>query len=173
MMNETERQLMRLLHGELSPEAARRLERQLERDGELRAARDRLARTWDGLELPPAAVPADFSAGVMAAARGLRKNELRDGDLSWSLAPAWARTGAAVALVCGLLLGTAFGSGFQGALGIGAPGVEMADTGDGEALLVADADADAVPLSLAEIYWLSVEEGGDLLAEAADSEVVR
>ncbi len=143
-----ERQLMRLLHGELAPDEARRRERELENDDGLRAAHGRLARTWDSLELPPAELPAGFSAGVVAAAR-----KLGAGELSWSRAPAWARGGAAAALLTGLLLGVAFGRGFE------TPGA-----GGGEAVLVADADADAVPLTLAEFYWLSLEDSGGSLA---------
>ncbi len=147
MTKVNERKLMRLLHGELRPQEARRLEREVEQDDELHAAHRRLARAWDSLELPPAEPPAGFSAQMVAAAR-----KLRDGELSWGPAPAWARSGAAAALVTGLLLGAAFGRGFE------APA-----TGS-EATLVADADADAVPLSLAEVYWLALEESGGQLA---------
>ena len=153
MTKARERQLMRLLHGELPLDEARQLERELERDGELRAAYERLAQAWDGLELPASAVPAGFSAGVMTAAR-----ELRDGELSWSLAPVWARGGAAAALVCGLLLGAVFGGGF------GTP------EAGGEAMLIADAEADAAPLSLAEVYWLALEETGGAFAEDGAAE---
>ncbi len=142
-----ERLLMRLLHGELAADEVRRLELELEHDGELRAAHRQLARVWDDLELPASEPPAGFSAGVVAATR-----KLRDGELSWSLAPAWARGGAAAALLAGLLLGAAFGHGFE------APAA-----GGNEAVQVADADADAVPLSLAEVYWLSLEDSGGLL----------
>ncbi len=154
MTKVNERQLMRLLHGELPADEASRLERRLADDGELRAAYERLARTWDSLDLPASAPPAGFSAGVMAAARGLGGDGLADGELSWSLAPAWARGGAAAALVAGLLLGASFGRGF-----------ELPETGAGDqTVLVADADADAMPLSLAEVYWLSLEESEGLLA---------
>ncbi len=160
MTKAKERQLMRLLHGELPPEVARRLERELESDqvlpeGDkrkgLRAAHQRLARVWDGLELPASEPPAGFSAGVVAAAR-----KLPGVELSWSLAPAWARGGAAAALLAGLLLGAAFGRGFE------------VPAGD-ETVIVADADADAVPLSLAEVYWLALEEsGGELAVDDAE-----
>ena len=140
MTKVTERQLMRLIHGELPADEAQRLERELKRDPELRASRDRLAQTWASLELPASEPPADFTASVMAAAR-----ELPDAgrELSWSLAPAWARGGAAAALFTGLLLGATFGRGF-----------ELPAT-DSQTVV---ADADAVPLTLAEVYWLSLEE---------------
>ncbi len=148
-----EQQLVRLLHGELEPHEARRLERELERDDNLSAAYRRLVRTWDGLVMPASEPPAGFSAGVVAAARGLRTGD----ELSWSLAPSWARGGAAAALLAGVLLGAAFGRGF-----------ELPATGD-EAVIVAEADADALPLSLAEVYWLALEEsGGELAASDAD-----
>ncbi len=152
MTKENERRLMRLLHGELPAAEVRRLEQELERDGELRSTYERLAAAWNGLELPASEVPAGFSASVMAAAR-----ELPAGELSWSLAPAWARAGAAAALAAGLLLGAAFGAGF------GAP-VAGSET---ELLADADVDADALPLSLAEVYWLSLEESG--IPAAAES----
>ena len=150
MTKTKQRQLMRLLHGELPADETRRLEAELAHDGEIRAVYEELKRTWVGLEVPATDVPADFSASVTAAAR-----KLRDGELSWALAPAWARGGAVAALLGGLALGAAFGSGF-GATAAG----EKA-----EAVLVADADADSVPLSLAEVYWLWLEESGGLLVE--------
>lgn len=155
MTKAIERRLMRLLHGELPSGEARRVERQLERDGSLRAAHERLARVWDGLELPASEVPAGFSTGVTAAAQALRPGEPHGGELSWSLAPAWARGGAAVALLTGLLLGAAFGRGFE------APGVESVQIADSD--VVVNAEADAVPLSLAEVYWLALEESEGLL----------
>ncbi len=162
MTKENERRLMRLLHGELPAAEARHLERELEGDAELRAAYRRLAETWERLELPASEVPAGFSAGVMAAAHELRQTGLRDGELSWSLAPAWARTGAAAALATGLLLGVVFGGG----VGVPGPGAPAAAGGEEVLLAEADVDADSLPLSLAEVYWLALEEGGDL--EAGD-----
>ncbi len=141
MTKVTERQLMRLIHGELPADEAQRLERELERDPELRANRDRLAQTWASLELPASEPPSDFTAGVMTAARELPE---AGRELSWSLAPAWARGGAAAALFTGLLLGATFGRGFE------------LPTTDSQTAVVADADA--VPLTLAEVYWLTLEE---------------
>ena len=147
MTKAKERQLVRLLHGELAPEEARELERELaDASPEVRAANQRLVQVWSGLELPPSEVPADFSTGVMAAARNLAR-ERAEGAISWSLAPAWARGGAAAALVTGLLLGATFGRGFE------APSIA-----EPTAVVIADADADATPLSLAEVYWLALEE---------------
>ena len=165
-----ERQLMRLLHGELPPDEARWLERELERDrvqpeggerNQLSVAHERLARVWEGLELPPSELPAGFSARVVAAARASSRPRASGGELSWSLAPAWARGTAVAALLGGVLLGAAFGRGF-----------ELPDAGNpasDEAVIVADADADAVPLSLAEVYWLSLEASeGQLVWDQAE-----
>ena len=91
MTKDNERQLMRLIHGELSPGEAQQLERELERDAELRVTHDRLAQTWASLELPASKPPEGFAADVMSAARG---ETAASGELSWSLAPAWARGGA-------------------------------------------------------------------------------
>lgn len=146
MTKAKERQLMRLLHGELAPDEARQLEAELG-DEPLRTAHRQLVELWDGLELPSSEPPAGFSAGVMNAARAAS-----GGELSWSLAPAWARGGAAAALLAGLLLGATVGRGFE---------VPAAARGE---VVVADAEADAVPLSLAEVYWLALEESEGQLA---------
>ena len=93
MKSAIERRLMRLLHGELPPDEARRLERQLEHDAELRSAYEKLAETWARLKLPEACeAPAGFAASVVEAAR-----VALGGELSWSLAPLWARAGATAA----------------------------------------------------------------------------
>ena len=153
MSTTLERQLMRLLHGELEPEVARRLERRLEQESSPRGLYEHLAHTWDSLELPPLSpVPEGFTAGVLEAAR-----RLEEGELSWSLAPRWARAGAAAALISGLVLGTALGGGLA----------DPAAGDDPETVALAD------PLSLAEGYWLSLEENGGLLSEEGEAEGVR
>lgn len=102
----TEMDLMRLLHGELPEDRARALRDRMERDPELAAAYARLARTWEGLELPPAApAPPGFAQRVAARAR-----EQRSGVLSWAAAPGWVRATAAAALVAGTALGVGAGS---------------------------------------------------------------
>jgi anti-sigma factor RsiW len=161
----TERQLMRLLHGELDAERARELEARLEREVELRARYRRLAGAWRGLEPPPAApVPGGFSARVMAAARGARS-----GELSWSLAPAWARAGSVAALLAGLLLGASFGLWSPGVRppgvrppGAAATGTGLAEAGEQEAYALAE------PLSLAESYWLTLESDDGLRSAGDD-----
>ncbi len=161
MTHTTERRLMRLLHGELPPEEARALEQRMAGDAELRAAYERLAAAWERVQAPPEGrLPADFAAGVVAAAR-----RIRDGELSWSLAPVWARAGAALALAAGLVLGAAFDGGFAPPPAPVGGDVQVADVYDESA----DADADAVPLTLSEIYWLALEESGGRLSDDAES----
>ncbi len=148
-MHSTDRQLMRLLHGELGGSKARELEDRLARDGALRARYHRLQRVWEGLEPAPAAAivqDSDFSARVMAAARRRAASEL-----SWALAPAWARAASVAALVAGLVLGASFG--------VGSSGVEVAEldsSSDQEVYALAE------PLSLAESYWLTLEAAGSV-----------
>ena len=148
MRSVSERQLMRLLHGELRSDEARLLERQLEQDRDLRATYEQLTETWRLLEPPvrQSAVPAGFADSVVAAAR-----KIHAGELSWALAPTWARAGAAMALVAGLTLGATFG------------GVEPAAQEIG---LYAELE----PLSLAEIYWISLEESDGQLSDAGAAE---
>jgi anti-sigma factor RsiW len=107
MTRGTEQELMRLLHGELPPERARELRERLAAEPELAGAYQRLERTWNGLDLPPAApVPAGFSGRVMAHARSLPRPTR---GLSWSAAPAWVRATAAAALIAGAALGVGAG----------------------------------------------------------------
>ena len=118
----------------------------MEREGDVRELYRRLERAWNGLELPPPSpVPEGFAPRVQEAAR-----RLRAGELSWSLAPRWARAAGAAALAAGLALGTALGAGLA----------EPATADDPEVVAFAE------PLSLAEGYWLHLEEGaGAVLGE--------
>ncbi len=153
-MSSTDRQLMCLLHGELEGSRARELEDRLARDGALRARYHRLQRVWEGLEpAPAAAIPVGFSTRVMAAAR----RRAGAGELSWALAPAWARAASVAALVAGLVLGASFGA--------GSSGVEVAES---EVASDQEVYALAEPLSLAESYWLTLEAAGGLNDESDD-----
>ncbi len=135
-MTRTQRQLMRLLHGELEADEARALERRLERDPETAALYRRYAETWETLEAPsPSPLPAGFSTRVMAAARETT------GELRWSSAPVWARASAAAALAAGVILGAAIG------------GSSAVASDDPEVYAFAE------PLSLAETYWLALDDG--------------
>jgi anti-sigma factor RsiW len=101
MNEDLERELLRQLRGELPPEEAVALERRLAADPELRARRARLAATWESLVPPPEAdVPPGFANRVLARARAER-----GADMSWSLAPRWAKLAAASALVVGIATG--------------------------------------------------------------------
>lgn len=145
----TEMDLMRLLHGELPESRARELRDRMERDPELAAAYARLARTWEGLELPPAApAPPGFAQRVAARAREQRSA----GPVSWAAAPGWVRAAAAAALVAGTALGVGAGSWiYRGPAALEEPPA-------------AAAPVDALETTLAESYWDAVgelEDGAD------------
>ena len=144
-----ERDLMRLLHGELSAADARELEARLAREPELAAARRRLERSWGGLALPAAAAPPGFAGRVMARVR-----EEAAGPLSWSLAPRWVRATAAAALAAGIALGAGLAGWQGGATAGGDDGLAALET------TLAESYADAVG-------DLGGPEGLDLEADAA------
>jgi anti-sigma factor RsiW len=107
MHRRTEIDLMRLLHGELSPERAAELRGRLDREPELARRYRQLEASWESLAPPPAAPsPPGFSGRVMARVRGAAAE---GATLSWSLAPTWVRAAAAAALVAGLALGAELG----------------------------------------------------------------
>lgn len=154
MKSMNERRLLRLLmrqrEGDLSTDAVRQLEQVLARDSGLRSTYESFVEIWDGLELPePRDAPDGFADVIVGAARSIR-----DSELNWSLAPTWVRLGAAAALTTGLLVGVIFDR----------------PIADGQALHAA---ADAVPLSLAEVYWLALEDGDDLFGEDATGSETR
>jgi anti-sigma factor RsiW len=145
MQSRDERELMRLLHGELSPERAAALRRRLHREPGLAAAYRRLKVTWDGLQLPPAAeLPPGFARRIAAHAVAA------GGALSWRTSPAWARLGAALALATGLAVGIGLGS-WQAPQG-------------GDSLVLIEE-----PEGLAESYWQAL--AGDDAAGSAAVEV--
>jgi anti-sigma factor RsiW len=153
MNRATEIELMRLLHGELPAEPARRLRDRMEREPELAAAWARLERTWNGLELPPPApVPPGFSRRILAAAIRTQAGQA----LTWSAAPTWVRAAAAAALAAGLALGAGAGS-WVGKLSRSADDTSVAA-------------ADAMDSSLAESYWdsLSDTESGGATTDGAE-----
>lgn len=131
MKKRMERDLLRLLTGELAEEEARTVEERLAEDPELQETYKGLKRTWEGLVLPPPSPSPGFTAAVMAKIR-----EEAGSDLTWSLAPAWARAVAGLALAAGVALGIALGI-RDGAL-------------PGEAFVASEP-------SLAESYWLELE----------------
>jgi anti-sigma factor RsiW len=95
--------LMRLLHGELPEEQARALRARLERDPGLAEDYRRLAGTWEGLALPPAApVPLGFAQRLAARAQAARAEQTLP-------TPGWVRAAAALALVIGAAVGVGVG----------------------------------------------------------------
>jgi anti-sigma factor RsiW len=152
MTRGTDNDLMRLLHGELPPEAAQELRGRMLRDPGLAADYRRLEQTWNGLSLPPAAPPpAGFSGRVMAHVRSQAP-----GRLSWSAAPRWVRATAAAALVAGAVAG-----------------IEV-----GRVWPAPEAPQDSSSLSgpefnLAESYWGGVEDATAPAAGPAGTEVRR
>jgi hypothetical protein len=102
------RELVRLARGELAGATAEGLRARLRREPELRVAYERLLGAWEGLEEPPAravdrGVDPSFRAEVMERVRRAAAGEP---GLGWRGAPAWAKAAAAVAAVCGVVLGS-------------------------------------------------------------------
>lgn len=139
MKRSIERDMLRLLHGELPAHEARELRRRLEAEPRLAERFDQLATTWRKIELPPPqAVPPGFEQRLLANLAARRRREL-----SWSLAPVWARAASVLALAVGLVVGAS----------VAPVSVEPATTLDS-----VEVDL-SVPTTLAESYWLTLEEG--------------
>lgn len=156
-----DRELMRLLHGELTPERTRELSAEVRRDPELAAAYERLVGLWRGLELPPPTpVPPGFAARVMSRARAAAAN-----GPGLAAAPGWVRAAAALCLAAGLALGAAVGVWQE--VGLAAtPDEGIAEIGSDLGSELADSSGLAEAPSLADAYWeaLGAEssgEGGD------------
>ena len=103
MDHKTEKELVRLLHGELSEPATERLRQRLQQESALREVYRRLERRWLGLELPePEAAPSGFATRVVARAR-------ERADEAW--VPVWwsrtlaGRVATAAVLAGGIALG--------------------------------------------------------------------
>jgi anti-sigma factor RsiW len=132
--------LMRLLHDELPAARAHALRERLACEPELAARFHRIAGTWEGLALPPAApAPQGFTGRVMAQVRGSAAADLRSGNLSWSATPRWVRAAGAVALLAGALLGAGLGRG-----------------------MVSDRGAPSGVSGLTESYWAMVDESANV-----------
>ena len=136
MNREIERQLMRLLHGELPAEEATGWRRRLDAEPELAALYAELEAVWSRLELPEP-TPAGPEIGVVVRRRLEDAPELTVTDM-WRRAGAWNRALAAAALVAGIGIGALAGTG----------SVAAAD----ESLF------ERTELSLAESYWLALDE---------------
>jgi len=104
MSRRREQEITRHLAGEPTPDERRELAARLAAEPELRAAYERRARLWNGLELPPATpAPPGFAARVAARARAAAANGAP------APLPAWARGLAAAALVAGCAAGVGVG----------------------------------------------------------------
>lgn len=100
-----DRELLRLLTGELADDDRDGLTERLAADPDLASRFAELEAEWRALELPP--VPtADLSARVIAA---LRQETGEAAALGWSGMPRWARAAAVLALAVGIALGAAAG----------------------------------------------------------------
>lgn len=133
MNQDLDRRLMRLLHGESSPDEAASTRQMLAGDPGAAARHRQLERLWNELEMASPR-PADRSLLEDLRAR-LYRGESESAVALWSLSPAWGRAVAAAALVSGIGVGVWLGA-----------NVEAAD----EAAL-------GLEPSLAESYWSAVE----------------
>lgn len=97
----SERDLVRLVTGELDRDSAEALTLRISKDELLEARKKEITTTWQELELPPVApVPFDFSDRVVATA--VESSVI---PLPWGTVPGWVRGVAALSLALGLLLG--------------------------------------------------------------------
>ena len=127
------RQLLRLLSGELSEVEAAALRHRLQQEPDLRRHFECLTEVWSSLELEePAAAPEGFARRIARRVEASGNDRIR-----WSLAPTWAQATAAVALAGGI------------ALGLGLTAAVDSDSG----FVVVESDA-----SLAESYWILLDE---------------
>lgn len=96
-----ERELVRLVTGELDRDSAEALTLRIAKDEVLEARKREITTTWQKLELPPVApVPLGFSDRVVAIAA-----ESSQLPLAWGATPGWVRGIAALSLALGLALG--------------------------------------------------------------------
>ncbi len=159
MTSRTHPELIRLLHGELEPEAARALRERIGSDPELAAAWQRLEGTWSALEPPPAAPPPPgFSGRIMANVRAHVRSQKSVGGtgLSWRSAPRWVRTAAAAALLAGAAAGIG--------VGVAASGSDSDSAADAAASSLGSPE-----FNLAESYWGGVEDATARPGEASGS----
>ncbi|MCB1055557.1 MAG: hypothetical protein KDD11_08605 [Acidobacteria bacterium] len=145
MEHTTDRQLMRLLHGELPGAEASELRRRLAGEPALAARLGELEAAWNGLELPPPApVPVGFTGRVVARAR----------RTPGAVKPRWAV--AAVSL--GLALGIGVGARLTTVLDPSGAATAWPGTTSGEIAAAGDDDLAPPASSLADEYWRAVDE---------------
>ena len=138
----TEKQLLRLLVGELSDSKARELRQRLENEGEVRQEFAGLQERWGSLDLPPLqSVHPSFTSRVVRQA--VTGPSVEAAGLGRST-PLWTRATAAVALAGGVLLGALLAS--------------PSESEDWTAW-------DAVELTQAEVYWETLGVSSDDLMQ--------
>ena len=142
MDRKTQQQLLRLLVGEPSDEAAQNLRLRLENESELQHAFTVLQERWQTLELPPLETvhPSFTSRVVRQAVTGPSFEAAVLGRSS----PLWARATAAVALAGGILVGALLAS--------------PSTTDDW-------ADWSAIERTQAEVYWETLSASSDDLVQ--------
>jgi len=138
----TEKQLIRLLTGELSEADDQELRHRLEKEGDLRRAYDSLQERWEALDPPPLeSVHPSFTSRVVRQA--VTGPSVEAAGLGRST-PLWTRATAAVALAGGVLLGALLAS--------------PSESEDWTAW-------NAVELTQAEVYWETLGESSDDLMQ--------
>jgi anti-sigma factor RsiW len=157
MTRGTEQDLIRLLHGELTPDEARELRERLGHEPELAASYRRLERAWSTLAPPPASpVPVGFAGRVMAHVR----SQPAVAPLSWSSAPGWVRGAAAAALIAGAALGIGVGRSWPATEAAPEPAPAVSSLSGPE-------------YNLAEGYWDGVGDAVDATAPHGGGEMER
>jgi len=167
MMKKVEqRQLMRLLHGELPAAEARALAGRLGREPELAAALERLRATWEGLELPPPVpAPPGFATRVGARLREVRQREVRPG---LGTAPRWVQAMAALALMAGVVAGVGIG---RAGLAEGGGAFAAAGSRPRGMEITAEESWSADISSLAETYWTAMADDLPAAPETPQGEI--
>lgn len=163
--NDRERlgELLALLRGERAGEGGDGLRRRLAADPELRAEYARLEAAWAALGADPAVAPRPgFATAVVASARAEGRG---GGMVPWSLAPAWARAVAVLALLGGAAVGSSV-------MALGTAPSTATAPGTAVAQAASPAAADELGLggqtTLADDYAEALQSGSGL-----DDEVLR
>lgn len=108
MDRRTEKQLIRLLQGELAEADERILRERLEKEDDLQSAYSSLQGLWEALEPPPIqTVPSSYASRVV---RHATTGESTAGAGQAPASPLWAKAAAAVALAGGIALGALLAS---------------------------------------------------------------
>jgi anti-sigma factor RsiW len=138
----TEKQLLRLLAGELSATDAGQWRQRLENEGDVRRAFASLRETWEVLEPPP--LPKVHPSFTSRVVRRAVDRPVVDAAVPSRPSPAWAVATAALALVGGILVGVVLAS--------------PSESEDWTAW-------DTVELTQAEAYWEALGQSPDGFSE--------